>query len=76
MKKNILFAQSLVVLSLLTAAPVLGMMNYKEKPTAPQNNRKKRRLDEKAQQKKVDQLKQSTATKKICIHDARTTANH
>lgn len=65
MKKNILFAQSFVALSLLTAAPVLGMDNqvikYKEKSTGSQNNRKKRRFDEKIQQKKVEQLKQKLA---------------
>ena len=68
MKKNILFAQSFVALSLLTAAPVLGMDNqvikYKAKPTASQNNRKKRRFDDKNQQKKVEQIEQQLAKAK------------
>ncbi len=62
MKKNILFAQSFVVLSLLTAAPILGMeIQYKEKPTSQGKNRKQKRFDEKKQQQKINQHKQQIA---------------
>jgi hypothetical protein len=65
MKKNILVVPSLLALSLVATAPLLGMENYieyKEKPTFQGKNRKQRRQEAKYQQKKDRQFQRKQIT--------------